>query len=400
MGLKDKLRKGKNTNVPEGADVPENSGTTYKERKAHVKKNKLDTAPPEKLSRAEMKSLKQKRKELRKDLRRQGIKKKSDFELFANEVGLGLPKGSLAGMMASAGATLSSLLGIAATGMTVVKAMALALAVLCGIFLVSYITEEKGRFTINLTADMLREGFELSDTEDFNKEEIRLFAEEISNSNATSIYEINRGIHTVEGSHNGPGYLAYTFYLRNAGTMATNYGYTMNLLSDSLHTSRAAWVMFFEDDKQIVYAEQIEPGKPENLYGYPQAPFIETAYDPERQYTTKDGKHGIVATPFIDEYTVLQGLVEDFQPGEVKKYTVVVWLEGDDPDCNNDILGGHVGFNIQFDRLGEESGSYFKGLFRTDYDDFYEGKTTGLVDINEVTDDLRPDDANEIEERE
>jgi len=30
------------------------------------------------------------------------------------------------------------------------------------------------------------------------------------------------------------------------------------------------------------------------------------------------------------------------EPGEVDKFTVVIWLEGEDPECMNDILGGTI----------------------------------------------------------
>lgn len=30
------------------------------------------------------------------------------------------------------------------------------------------------------------------------------------------------------------------------------------------------------------------------------------------------------------------------------KYLVLIWLEGDDPDCNNDRLGGSLSFNLEF----------------------------------------------------
>ena len=166
--------------------------------------------------------------------------------------------------------------------------------------------------------------------------------------------------------------------------MTTDYGYTVNILSETLSTASAAWLMFFEDDKQIIYAQAQPNGKPEELYGYPSAPYIESAFDPEAQYYTEDGLVGIVTTPFIDENTALQGYVQDFAPGDVKKYTIVVWLEGDDPDCNNSILGGHVGFNIQFERLGDEETSYFKGLFRQEYDRSYNALET--YDSGHVTD--------------
>jgi hypothetical protein len=40
---------------------------------------------------------------------------------------------------------------------------------------------------------------------------------------------------------------------------------------------------------------------------------------------------------------------------EVHKYTVVIWLEGDDPDCTNDCIGGHLGVDMQFQLVEEIS---------------------------------------------
>ena len=321
--------------------------------------------------RQRVKDLKEPRKELRKDLRLHGVKGAQEFEFFASEVDLSYPPESFQGKLAKLRASVSGIGGWIRRNLTMTTILILMLLLLAGTFIVAYISEERGHFTINLTADMLRNGFELSETEDFAETKTRLFAQEIRNSNATSIYEMNRGLFEEEGPHNGPGYMAYTFYIRNNGQETTNYGYTVNIISETLDTGKASWVMFFEDDKQIVYAREQDNGRPESLWGYPTAPFEECAYSADSQYFYEDGHYGISTTPFIDKTTALQGYVENFKPGDVKKYTMVAWLEGDDPDCNNSILGGHCGFNIQFDRIGNEEDGYFKGLFRTEYDKSY-----------------------------
>lgn len=333
---------------------------------------------------AELKELKKKRKEFRKELKERGLKNRADFETFASEVGLGLPEGTAGAAFASGSAKVAAWWRIIAASMTLPTAALTLAGVLGATFLIAYVTEEKGHFTINLTADMMREGFTLSEKADFEDSVIRLFATEITNSNATSVYEMNRNLHQVDGSHNGPGYMAYTFYLRNEGEQTVDYGYTVNILSETLNTGSAAWLMFYEDDRQIIYAKAQEDGTPEVLYGYPAPPFEETAYDAAAQYYEKDGKYGVITTPFVDAETALQGYVTDFGPGDVKKYTAIVWLEGDDPDCNNAILGGHVGFNIQFERLGEDETGYFKGLFRTEYDKTYHGKPVDEIGQNRV----------------
>ena len=35
-------------------------------------------------------------------------------------------------------------------------------------------------------------------------------------------------------------------------------------------------------------------------------------------------------------------------PGGSDRFTVVIWLEGDDPDCVNDILGGELKMHMDF----------------------------------------------------
>ena len=32
----------------------------------------------------------------------------------------------------------------------------------------------------------------------------------------------------------------------------------------------------------------------------------------------------------------------NFKPGDIDKMTVVIWLEGDDPECVDNILGGEI----------------------------------------------------------
>ena len=41
----------------------------------------------------------------------------------------------------------------------------------------------------------------------------------------------------------------------------------------------------------------------------------------------------------------------DFRPGDIDKYTVVIWIEGNDPDCVDDIIGGEVKLHMN---LSEE----------------------------------------------
>ena len=48
---------------------------------------------------------------------------------------------------------------------------------------------------------------------------------------------------------------------------------------------------------------------------------------------------------------------EGMGPQQKDRFTIIFWLEGEDPDCVNDILGGKVKFemNIREEHLSDES---------------------------------------------
>ena len=45
---------------------------------------------------------------------------------------------------------------------------------------------------------------------------------------------------------------------------------------------------------------------------------------------------------------VTNGTIEVFEPGEVAKFTVVIWIEGDDADCLDDYIGGEITISMDF----------------------------------------------------
>ena len=36
------------------------------------------------------------------------------------------------------------------------------------------------------------------------------------------------------------------------------------------------------------------------------------------------------------------------KPGDIDKYTLVIWIEGSDAECTDDILGGEFGVRLRF----------------------------------------------------
>ena len=121
----------------------------------------------------------------------------------------------------------------------------------------------------------------------------------------------------AEGNHNGENYIAITFYLENQGEETIDYWYSVHIDDMIKNVDDAVRVMIFLNDEQTVYAKK--------------SPITGEA-EPR-------------TTPFRDEDedgTVILEERDGMNPGERDKVTVVIWLEGDDPECVNAILGGEM----------------------------------------------------------
>lgn len=117
-----------------------------------------------------------------------------------------------------------------------------------------------------------------------------------------------------EGSHNGRNYIAYTFYAENMGQDTINYWTSIEIDDVIKDVDEAIRVMVFKNGNKVVYAKNNK-----------------NTQQPEPN--TK---------PFHDEDTVMLEVTENFEVGSVDKYTVVIWVEGDDPECKNNLIGGEI----------------------------------------------------------
>ena len=56
-----------------------------------------------------------------------------------------------------------------------------------------------------------------------------------------------------------------------------------------------------------------------------------------------------LTTPFVDSYTILRNTIDEFQVEAIRRYTIVIWIEGSDPDCVDSAIGSEfrVAFNFR-----------------------------------------------------
>ena len=173
------------------------------------------------LDKEEIKYIKSERKKLRKQMKEQGLKKREDFELTAASLGLYFDK-SRGGLLLwwLKGKALWALLGAL-------------LALLFALFLASKVTQMRGHFTINLSNDLMKMGFLLSETEDFENPLPQLLSNPVEGVPCISISSLPKDIDDIDGDHSDR-YFAYTFYLKNESEVAVDYDYELSINSESL----------------------------------------------------------------------------------------------------------------------------------------------------------------------
>ena len=117
-----------------------------------------------------------------------------------------------------------------------------------------------------------------------------------------------------EGSHNGDNYLAYSFYIKNKGSDVINYWYEIIIDDVIKNADEAIRVMLYRNDEQTVYAKA----------------------------SSKTGEAEPGTKMLYSDKEVAVEQRKDFQPGEVDKFTIVVFIEGDDPECLDNLIGGEM----------------------------------------------------------
>lgn len=327
------------------------------------------TRANQELTRSEIKQIKKERKELRKRLKKAGIRSRKDFETTASSMGLYFDsKNIFVKWWTLLGA--KALWGLIAASLILLAVM----------FLFSLVEQMRGRFTINLSEDMMNKGFRLSETIDFETPSTVLYCEPQTNVPATTISKIPKDVMDGEGLYDNHAFVAYNFYMKFEGTETGFYNYELKINSEGLDASGACWVMLFDQGQMAFFAKLGEDGKPEavpaqddNSRGFVEAFFREYAIYPDEQYEVIAQRedrtyYRVIPLPFESDSVVTRGASIRIEPEEAHKFTVVLWLEGEDPECTNDIIGGHVGLEMDFalvDRENEDVAPPDSGLFAT-----------------------------------
>ncbi len=305
------------------------------------------------LTKEEVKEIKAGRKKLRKELRARGEKSRKEFEITASSLGLYFDKTRLWALLTWFFAARGGLLIIGA-----------ALLLLGGMYIISLVTDMKGHFTVSMHPDMFEEGLTICEDEEFKIPTSHLFSTPEVDVPCISIVDIPDNVDDPS-TDTGGNYFAYTFYLKNNGKSTVDYQWELRVNSESAECSKATWVMLFVDDQMTLYAEANDDGSPAALpakdvdnVGYLHPPLYDRAADKEQYEVVKQVSQltywRVIPKPFVSSDIVAVGEATDVVPDEVHKYTVVIWLEGDDPQCTEELIGSHIGLEMYMALTGEE----------------------------------------------
>ena len=200
------------------------------------------------------------------------------------------------------------------------RALLILLVFLILLYVILDIIYSEGKFTVTLDSNKsLESGLAIFDSLNNSHGKRKLEATPIKFMDNISYKWLPENVDTeAEGSHNGKNYIAYTFFIENQGKEILQYHYEVIVDDIIKNVDEAIRIRIYRNGKETTYAKK----------------------------NFLDGEPEKNTVPFKDikgaEGTIILEKVDDFMPESLDRFTVVVWLEGDDPDCTDALIGGEL----------------------------------------------------------
>lgn len=192
-------------------------------------------------------------------------------------------------------------------------------------YVVAALYSKYGAYTVLIDKyDYVKFALTLSETPDFANPTARLNSKASQDITNISVNDLPADLDNINGEHNGENYVAYTYYLKNAGLSAIHAEYMLFIANMTQEIEKAIRVRLYVDGEYIDYARtRTDGGGPEPG-----------------------------TTEFLTETIIVRKQLTNFKPEEVTKFTVVIWIEGDDPDCVDSIIGGQFKIDMSISVIG------------------------------------------------
>ena len=189
------------------------------------------------------------------------------------------------------------------------------------LFVVLSLAYNGGAFTVTLDPNFHTKTGIAIYTDEVKKEHVRkLYANELKfMDNITQEWLPKNYKDFQGGDHNGDNYIGYTFYVDNQGSEVQRYWYALYIDDVIKNVDEAIRIMIIRNDEVKVYAKE----------------------NPLTHEAEKD-----TIKFYKNDMPILENR-ENFKPGEIDKITIFIWLEGNDPECIDNILGGEIKIHME-----------------------------------------------------
>lgn len=227
---------------------------------------------------------------------------------------------------------------------------------------IAFLGNEVGRYTIQLKSNNTQ--LTMDSSRDFTKPTTLLRAESLE-----KVYPImadslpdDEEIDNLPGAHNGEYrdqndqfvyslYFAYTFFVKNVGDTPVDYNVWIRLRTSTAYNAAEVPIEEYvrvrvyenRDDVETMTHDSRTMAKRTNQIIYDdlnQPEYRECVARTTNDYKTCIGDkaiNAVRANEFLNVSEITRYDVSFFPPQAVMRYTVVMWLEGDDPDCQGQI---------------------------------------------------------------
>ena len=180
-----------------------------------------------------------------------------------------------------------------------------------------------GRFSVMVDNPDTTYAITLCEHPDFRTKSSRLTNDQQVTISNLCGEALPKNIDQVDGEHNGEHYLAYTFYCKNIGAGKESLVYEMTFNNVTNNIDECIRVRIYVNGVPTDYAK-----------------------------TRSDGggmESHLCDKTFAGKYVVCREEIPEVGFDEYVRFTVVIWVEGDDPDCNDSVVNGKIKFDMQIE---------------------------------------------------
>lgn len=197
--------------------------------------------------------------------------------------------------------------------------------------IISYYGQSSGNFVMSVDYNAYHRGIILSNDSNFTLPEPQLMTLPVNDARDITYSWIKLDqIEQTNGNFVDPDYdyIAYTFYLKNDGNEPVDVIYSIKITDSQNDLDKSVRVLVVEDGVATMFQK---PDTADTYGNYPTYP----GDLPDTKY-------------FLSNSIITRKKILNFQPGDYKKYSVIVWLEGQDPDTTDAIIGGNIKLQMVF----------------------------------------------------